>query len=308
MIHNIPKIESCVKSAGASTEYYITVILVSANVISSVINLLHIILLTMTPEIRKLRHFWILFNLTFSDISVSVMAAVWLSPTVNHLLLAADDGNGTAFIVIGMQSSGLYRYLQITLASLDRYYAVCKPFDYANSKVINNIGKLSIVGWVVNISFITFKVLYTAHEACIGEFGMYIISEQSTSRYLDMVHSVNMVVQLMLTTILLGMVVRELNRMLQRGRMTREDKEVRSATKYIIGTAIMFYCTLIPLILYITLNGVSRTILVKTSLVTMLVVQTLYGIGNVVLYGFFNPFYVRKIITMFRCKNAVSPS
>ena len=57
------------------------------------------------------------------------------------------------------------------------------------------------------------------------------------------------------TTILLGMVIKELKRMRQRRNAIGKDKEVKSSTKYIIGTCITFYSSVIPLLAYIIWTG-----------------------------------------------------
>ena len=51
------------------------------------------------------------------------------------------NGMLAVIIGIGIQGTGLSRYFQLTLASLDRFYSICKPFEYSGSKLINNIGK-----------------------------------------------------------------------------------------------------------------------------------------------------------------------
>ena len=60
-----------------------------------------------------------------------------------------------------------------------------------------------------------------------------------------------MAIPSIVTTILLGMVIKKLKRMRQRRNATSDNKEVKSSTKYIIGTCITFYRSVIPLFAHI---------------------------------------------------------
>ena len=49
-------------------------------------------------------------------------------------------------IIIGQKAQLLADTFNLTLASLDRYYALCRPFEYGSSRLHNNIGKLLLTG------------------------------------------------------------------------------------------------------------------------------------------------------------------
>ena len=104
--------------------------------------MLHMLVLVNILGLKQRNYFWIIFNLTLVDIAGAVFLAISCSCTVYELLFSAEAGIGIALITIGLQSSLACRYYQLTLACLDRYYAVCKPFNYNISGLINNIGKL----------------------------------------------------------------------------------------------------------------------------------------------------------------------
>ena len=94
--------------------------------------------------------------------------------------------------------------------------------------------------------------------------------------------------------------------MSERGNITIDDRQVRQATKYIIGTCIMFYCTVVSLICYIILHAViedPEDSYVRASQIFMMIFQNFYGIGNVVLYGYLYPTYMQKIKQIIRLSN-----
>ena len=315
MFYNIPKVNACVNSSGECFDYYYTsTIFVCLNAISIIINILHIVVLVNMPGLRKMNYFWILLNLTLVDTFGALVFAISCVCAVYKLLLSADSGLGTILLTIAQQTTLQCRYFQLTLACFDRYYAVCKPYDYSNCRLANHFGKLSVFSWIINISIITFKVAFTADEACLDEYSIFIISNSNSKSWVDIFSSLVVVVSSVLITILLVKVSRELKRMSNKGSNISDDGEIRSATKYVIGICVMFYCSVVPLFLAIYLNtavGIPGNGLVRTFFRIAAAGQALYGIGNVVLYGFLNPSYVQKIIFIFRmifCKQRVFPN
>ena len=127
--------KSCANTSEECIDYYISAVFVSANTISVIVNVLHILVLVNIPGLKQRNYFWILFNLTLVDIAGAIFIAISSSCTVYKLLISAEAGIGIALITIGLRSSLACRYYQLFLACLDRYYAVCKPFDYNASRL-----------------------------------------------------------------------------------------------------------------------------------------------------------------------------
>ena len=305
--------KACVNSSGECIDYYTSAVFVSLNVISVIVNLLHILVLVNIPGLKEKNYFWILLNLTLVDIAGAIFIAISSSCAVYQLLISAKSDIGIALITIGQHGSLMCRYYQLTLACLDRYYAVCKPFDYNTSRLINNIGKLSAISWIITISIQIAKVSFIADEACLGEFSTYITSISTTNGWFGIFTTCLTTAPWLATFVLLIKVSRELKRMFQRGNMTSEDREVKSAANYVIGTCIMFYCSVLPLVAVMSLNVIGEDLsnhISRALLILVMTCQTLYGVGNIILYGVINPTYQQRIKTIFRrycCKSKVSP-
>ena len=309
MFYRIPIVKACVNSSGECIDYFTSAVFVSLNVISVIVNLLHIFVLVNIPSLKNRKYFWILFNLTLVDTAGAIVFAISCSCAVYQLMISAESGIVFVLITIGQQSSLMCRYYQLTLACLDRYYAVCKPFDYNTSRFINNIGKLSAISWIITILIPIVKVSLTADEACLGEFNTYTISMSTTNGWFDIFASFVITIPSLVAAVLLIKVSLELKRMSQRGNMTSEDREVKSATKYVIGTCIMFYCSVLPLVIGVCVNviiGDPSNHISRAFLITIIACQTLYGIGNVILYGFINPVYVLRIKAIFEFRFSTS--
>ena len=69
------------------------------------------------------------------------------------------------------------------MAALDKYYAVCRPFEYATSSVVNNIGNLAAVGWTLNALLVLAKAFTFLQFLCfvfypvdtkLADFGKYV--------------------------------------------------------------------------------------------------------------------------------------
>ena len=131
------------------------------------------------------------------------------------------------------------------MAALDKYYAVCRPFEYATSSAVNNIGKLAAVGWTLNALLVLAKAFTSLKFLC---FVFYPADTKLADfgKYVNIATIMAVVLPSIVSTILLIKLFKELKRMKQRREKTGEDAETGSATRYIIGTCIMFYISIIP--------------------------------------------------------------
>ena len=305
MENDLTKIESCTNNVTSGCDSHASAVFVSLNVISIIINLLHILILTTMSELRKRNYFWILLNLTLTDILASVAFSVGVSCMFYQLQMYADSKIASGVILLAMDTTSLSRYFQLTLASLDRFYAVCRPFDYNDSKLLKNIGKLFLLSWIVILS-LGIANIFVSSDMCFSKVGPFL-GKQGDTNYMQVVLVFAIVIPSVATAVLLGKAMNELRAMKKRRNMSEEDREVRSATKYIIVSCILFYSTVVLTFTFVVIN-ISMNIKTDVNRVFQWVAvafHTLYGVGNVIMYGWLNPAYlttIRSMFNSFHCK------
>ena len=311
MSRNESQITLCGNSTGGC-DSYISAVFVAINIVSIIVNIMHILILSKIPALRKLNYFWILVNLTLVDIGASIAFAFGVSCPIYQLQVSAESMLGSIILLAAMDSTSLCRYFQLTLAGLDRFYAVCKPFDYTDSRILRNVGKVSLLSWILIGALCAANVALNSQK-CFGEVGPFLgkLAANTNYMYIEIALVLAIIVPSVATAVLLGKVMRELKRMKQKRNMNEEDREVRSAARYVIGTCILFYSTVALTFVFVIIN---LSMEIKTDLNRIFQwvavgIHAFYGIGNVVLYGLMNHAYVAKIKNIIgtRCSK-VSPN
>ena len=294
---NLSEVYSCKLSDGQCNIYGST-ILTCTNVAAIIINLLHLPVLRNMPRLRELNYFWVLVNISLGDLFMSMTTIL----STNCLVQVLNNRVVVALIHVLINTTFQARYWLLALALLDRFYAVCKPFKYTTSKVTNNVGKLSALGWSLNLLLSMIKTFASLEGLCFSDVvGPVIKKPSDISKYLDFAAILAALVPSIISTVLLVLVAKELKRMNQRRNETGEENDTKSATRYIIGTFIMFYVSLIPtvilLVVYITKDDNSEIDVTWLEVLTFLA-HVLYGVGNTLLYGALNKAYIVKIKSM----------
>ena len=222
---------------------YNSIVYIPTNTASIIINLLHLLVLSKIPGLKELNYFWVLVNLTLGDIGMSVAGIlivnceIWNSGNFFTIIVS--------YAVIGCAFQ--VRYWLLTLAVLDRYYAVCKPFKYATSKFINNIGKWAAAGWILNAMLTLTDAFLSCSLFCFDSLEeRFPELSLDVSKYLNITIILSAVLLTMVSKVLLIKVFVELKRMKQRRNATVEDKETQSETRYIINVFVIFYVSIIP--------------------------------------------------------------
>ena len=280
---------------------------IGANILSFVINFLHLLILRAMPNLRKRNYFWILFGINLADIFVAISYIISTSCMDKKILETIHGVVLCSLLIIGAGSSTLSRYFQLTLASLDRYYALCRPFEYETSRILNNTVKLSFLAWTINVLLSTLTVAFSFSAIRIGGLGPFLTTNKY-SLYFAAVTVLSALLPSVATAIFLVKCLRELRKMRNRS-LSDEDKEVKNATKYIIITCILFYSSVLFVLLHFVikdhLNNAASVMIFKIHTLY----QSLYGIANVALFAVYTPAYVLKIRSIFErcCKMKIHP-
>ena len=283
---------------------FISSTILSIDVVSIIITFIHIILLKTTPGSSRPNHFWILISLPLAGILISLSLTLNTSCLIHDIQLSANHVIGSAFLLTVRESATQSRYLLLLVASLDRFYAVCRPFKYSTSIVINNLGKTSLVAFLVSLVMPVAKLFVMSESLCLsGESGPGFLNGSDLHKLLITVINILLIILLaVVTAILLENVGWEIKNMKRKAAGT-EDQEMKTTSKYILGTCIMFYSTVVPHFLFMIVAVVLKEQLnakIFEPLVSIFwVLQSLYGIGNVLFYAYLHPSYVK------RCKSFV---
>ena len=214
MFTNRTQVEPCIGMTG-ECNIYISSTNISINVIAIIINIIHIIILKTIPGLSKRNQFPILVSITLADILVAITLALNTSCLIHDIQLSANNIVGSAFLLIGKESATQSRYLLLLLASLDRFYAVCKPFKYGTSTVVNNLGKASLVMFIVSVVIPVVKLLAMPESLCLSnETGPVVFNDSTKNKALLSAISFSlMLLPAVATAILLGNVGWELKKM-----------------------------------------------------------------------------------------------
>lgn len=253
----------------------------TVNSVTIIINVIHIILLYLVPGFRQRVYFWILVYISIPDIALSIiMIAIALYSGGQFYVLSV--------IYIIMQTCTLSRYCVLTLASLERYYAVCVPFKYSTNILVNNVGKSTIITWVYSFFF------SSMHFFVIAGIFQQIVAQQ--------VFFISLVPPTVATIVFLTKVWKELQRMkaASTNGLSQEDASLRNASRYVIFTGVLFYSILVPFLIYNTTSVLTKVPpeIHAPLFSTLISFQSLYGVLNVVLYAFMNPSYLTPIRTL----------
>ena len=280
---------------------------IATNSLSFIINFLHLLILRAMPNLRKRNYFWVLFGINLADMFAAVFYIISTSCMDKKVLETTHGLVLCSLLIIGAESSTLSRYFQLTLASLDRYYALCRPFEYETSRILNNTVKLSFLAWTINVLLSTLTVAFSFSAIRVGALGPFLTTNKY-SLYFAAVTVLSALLPSVATAIFLVKCLRELRKMRNRS-LTDEDKEVKNATKYIIVTCILFYVGVFLVTLYMVIKNDLESDASKSVFRIHTLYQSLYGIANVALFAFYTPAYVLKIRSIFErcCKTKVHP-
>lgn len=140
------------------------VILVAGAVLSSLFNIVHLIILLSLRSSRNTVYFLILKHMTVADIFVPVVHAIVMPCGVRRIMVQSR-------ILTGVMNAIVYgctvKYIILALGSVERAIALSMPLQYQTNWFISKLHIWLIVSWVsIPITSLVGNVL-TLHNLCI---------------------------------------------------------------------------------------------------------------------------------------------
>ena len=131
--------------------------------------------------------------------------------------------------------SSCERIYILMLASIERYYAMCRPYQFSTNWVVNNISKYNM------LTLLAISVVYSVEAAAVGDqvclhymFGPTNIDQQTNFLGIFLI-----MCPLIMATIASIKVVKEMMKMSEAH--TVEDKTLYTSTKYVLLNTIILF-------------------------------------------------------------------
>ena len=276
----------CFPKDGECLHPAIECIIVLFNLISMLTNILHLILLNRIASLKGTAYGIILKGLSIADLYYTLPTILQSSCTL-RLAVVQRFEVGLFFVTI----SGLsvyFRLFILTLASLERFLALCRPFKHSDSIFVRHMKVWSGLCCVAAIAFSVRDLNIETENTCLDLVtGFSNCANLRGSRRC----AISMVLLSSISTIFLILVqiqLRKMNRVSTS--VNREDKELKVAALYVLAMVLVFYfCFLVAIIDKIILWAFHTSV---TGIgVVALLLNSLYGVLNTVIYGWVTPTY-----------------
>jgi len=281
------------------------------NSVSFVLNI-HLLVLRQMTELRTTKYFWILVNITLSDIITSVLTPLYFScelrvaifklpPAATYSLFLTFQGL-IGFAVIS-------RYSVLLIASIERYVAVCKPHGYKTNYIVRKI-KICF-GFALALTFIYSFLICVTHlpELCWSQLKVVFASGKSSKLTFGLL-TIPMCSTSLVITVLMVKVWKKLKTVTKKPIGGQRNKTLLAASKYIIWIYVMHQIlnSLLAILVVLQFSIFSTFTFILEIVATFCV--NFYGIANVIVFAYFHPKYVSKIKSILRidrCSNQVQP-
>ncbi|XP_067943331.1 rhodopsin, GQ-coupled-like [Watersipora subatra] len=308
-VNNTSDNESLLRACAGEHNIIYATFIISVNVIFMLANMLHMYILSRSAKQCKRSYLFILLNISLVDILVSFYHVAVYNPLLPCLPSLTLDITFALIQEVGITVAQC-RYNLLALASFDRYFAVCKPYQYSNSKVLNNIGKVLLSVWLINTA-LSVPLSISPDVACLMSGKVRENSATAKGVVTILVMCINFLVSLLLTTLCLVAVFREVKRMKKRN-LQADDKILIKSSHYVIGTIAMFYIFVSPMFIDLFLYFIplpSTRVPHYVAAQTIVWLQSLYSVGNIAFYAFLQPEYVTKAKKLFTsvCAGKIYP-
>lgn len=274
--------------------------LMTIGIVSIGLNVLHISVIRKLPTLKGKSHLSILIMISSTDIIYSAASLPMMCCDLREWINRRSS-TPTLYLwlmSVTLESSVLCRFCAVFLSSLDRYFALCRPFFYLSSSLIRHVGKISIGLNVVLWLVLAVKGLLTLSDMCIsgviGPTRLNDVGGAATSTSVMLIFSAT--ISFFLLNIWL-----EIKRIERRAPST-DDDHLKSSAYYIMAIFGLFVVILvIPSVIgtgtYIAYKAQdSSTPIPEAFLWSILGTHICYGIVNIGMYGLINVSYRKALV------------
>jgi len=279
------------------------IIALCINFIAISMSVFHIAMLATAPQLKAnhYNYFCILIQITAASMANNMIySAVVFSCSIKRSLLNIESLSLQIALdtIFAMLRDGILisRFWIMTLAVYDKYLGICKPFQYSDNRFVNNINKCSFSIWGCMI-----LLMAVQHSVSTSLF------PEKASTFSTMIISLLVLAATIGTLVLAVKLAMELRAMSKRaGPGNAGADEVENAAKYMLFTAVLYYCTFLPMLAltigyFATTDHSGGPINFELFREICLLPQLLFGVLNVLLFAHMNCSYSSRVKQMF-CK------
>lgn len=273
--------------------------LVTVNLLSIWINIFHLIVLSKIPALKGTAYYHILVHFSLADIFNAISVACRMALNKENLFQNFSFTSIAIYDVL-MDTMQLGRHFIAAVSSLERYYALCKPFNYDSSHYTTKLHLWLPMSWILVFGLFALRDSALHDGICysqmLGPTNLLGKGAIITLGFMIILGGV--------TAVLLLRVGVEMYRMRRRTASTKE-MEVKNATVYLIVNIVTFYVCLLPQIAnyVVVLFGIQS--LLNVYLCNYLPCSV-YGIVDSFVYGWMTSAYRRRIRLMLGCGNKIA--
>lgn len=283
------------------------------NYVSLMLQFLHLLLISRMKHLRETKYFGILVSLTLSDMIHSAASILKVSCEMKSSILELPAKASYWLFIIFNAISGssvLIRYLVLLISSIERYVAVCQPFQYGEHPLVNNTKV--IFGVIFISSFLLSTLINTTARLPICQSALqvkYVSGLASSAIYYSMAAIV--VLFMLSTAILLAIVWWELRLMVKRS-TAADNSGLIAGSRYVIWKFVLHFLRYIPTMLYSVFQVQKlKAAVVETTEASAIIFGSLMRIVSLAAFWYLHPQCVKNlkhVLRFNRCSGEDQPS